>query len=77
MARRKTNFTLDEEYNMVVDQIASTEQTLDELKKKKKELEEKIKQEKLDEIYDLIQRKGLDIDNVKNIIMNMENQTDD
>lgn len=70
MARRKTHYTLDEEYKMLVERINSTEQSLSEMKTKKKELEEKIKQQKLEEIYAMIQEKGMDLDQVKELIEN-------
>lgn len=75
MARRKTHYTLDEEYKMLVERINSTEQSLSEMKTKKKELEEKIKQQKLEEIYAMIQEKGMDLDQVKELIENTTVET--
>lgn len=75
MARRKTHYTLDEEYKMLVERIDSTEQSLSEMKTKKKELEEKIKQQKLEEIYTMIQEKEMDLDQVKELIENTTVET--
>lgn len=75
MARRKTHYTLDEEYKLLVEQIDSTEQSLSEMKTKKKELEEQIKQQKLEEIYTMIQEKGMDLDQVKELIENTTIET--
>ena len=75
MARRKTHYTLDEEYKMLVERIDSTEQSLSEMKTKKKEIEEKIKQQKLEEIYTMIQEKEMDLDQVKELIENTTVET--
>ena len=62
MARGKKKLTLDEQLTKVTAEIEITEATLTELKETKKELEEQIHQQRLSELDELIQKKGLSYD---------------
>ena len=68
MARGKKKLTLDEQLAKVTSEIEITEATLTELKTTKKELEEQIHQERLSELDELIQEKGLSFDEIKEIL---------
>ena len=68
MARGKKKLTLDEQLAKVTSEIEITEATLTELKTTKKELEEQIHQQRLSELDELIQEKGLSFDEIKEIL---------
>ena len=68
MARGKKKLTLDEQLTKVTAEIEVTEATLTELKTTKKELEEQIHQQRLSELDELIQEKGLSFDEIKEIL---------
>ena len=68
MARGKKKLTLDEQLTKVTAEIETTEATLTELKATKKELEEQIHQQRLFELDELIQEKGLSFDEIKEIL---------
>lgn len=68
MARGKKKLTLDEQLAKVTAEIKATEATLTELKATKKELEEQIHQQRLSELDELIQEKGLSFDEIKEIL---------
>ena len=68
MARGKKKLTLDEQLTKVTAEIEATEATLKELKETKKELEEQIHQQRLSELDELIQEKGLSFDEIKEIL---------
>ena len=68
MARGKKKLTLDEQLTKVTAEIEATETTLTELKATKKELEEQIHQQRLSELDELIQEKGLSFDEIKEIL---------
>ena len=68
MARGKKKLTLDEQLAKVTTEIEATETTLTELKETKKELEEQIHQQRLSELDELIQEKGLSFDEIKEIL---------
>ena len=68
MARGKKKLTLDEQLTKVTAEIKATEATLTELKATKKELEEQIHQQRLSELDELIQEKGLSFDEIKEIL---------
>ena len=70
MARGKKKLTLDEQLTKVTAEIEATETTLTELKATKKELEEQIHQQRLSELDELIQEKGLSFDEVKVMLSN-------
>ena len=68
MARGKKKLTLDEQLTKVTAEIKATEATLTELKATKKELEEQIHQQRLSELDELIQEKGLSFDEIKELL---------
>ena len=68
MARGKKKLTLDEQLTKVTAEIETTEATLTELKETKKELEEQIHQQRLSELDELIQEKGLSFDEIKEML---------
>ena len=68
MARGKKKLTLDEQLAKVTSEIEITEATLTELKTTKKELEEQIHQQRLSELDELIQEKGLSFDEIKEML---------
>ena len=68
MARGKKKLTLDEQLTKVTAEIEATETTLTELKETKKELEEQIHQQRLSELDELIQEKGLSFDEIKELL---------
>ena len=68
MARGKKKLTLDEQLTKVTAEIEVTEATLTELKETKKELEEQIHQQRLSELDELIQEKGLSFDEIKTML---------
>lgn len=72
MARKKTNYTLEEKISMLAEEIASIEESLKAKKEQKRELEKELKEQQMNDIYNLIQAKGLDLEQVKDIIANTE-----
>lgn len=72
MARKKTNYTLEEKISMLTEEIASIEESLKVKKEQKRELEKELKEQQMNDIYNLIQAKGLDLEQVKDIIANTE-----
>lgn len=72
MARGKKKLTLDEQLTKVTAEIESTEATLTELKATKKELELQIHQQRLSELDELIQEKGLSFDELKTMLNKAE-----
>ena len=72
MARGKKKLTLDEQLTKVTAEIEITEATLTELKTTKKELEEQIHQQRLSELDELIQEKGLSFDEIKTMLNKAE-----
>lgn len=72
MARKKTNYTLEEKILMLTEEIASIEESLKAKKEQKRELEKELKEQQMNDIYNLIQAKGLDLEQVKDIIANTE-----
>ena len=68
MARGKKKLTLDEQLTKVTAEIKATEATLTELKETKKELESQIHQQRLSELDELIQEKGLSFDELKEML---------
>lgn len=72
MARKKTNYTLEEKILMLTEEIASIEESLKAKKEQKRELEKELKEQQMNDIYNLIQVKGLDLEQVKDIIANTE-----
>ena len=72
MARGKKKLTLDEQLAKVTAEIEATEAPLTELKETKKELEEQIHQQRLSELDELIQEKGLSFDEIKTMLNKTE-----
>jgi hypothetical protein len=72
MARGKKKLTLDEQLTKVTAEIEETEATLTELKATKKELELQIHQQRLSELDELIQEKGLSFDELKTMLNKAE-----
>ena len=72
MARKKTNYTLEEKLSMITEEITSMEESLKAKKEQKRELEKELKEKQLNDIYNLIQAKGLELEQVKDIIANTE-----
>lgn len=72
MARKKTNYTLEEQISMLTEEITSMEESLKATKEQKRELEKELKEQQMNDIYNLIQMKGLDLEQVKDIIANTE-----
>lgn len=71
MARgRKAALTLDEQLAKLTTEIENMENSLKEMKKAKKELEEQIRQNRLAELDKLIVSKGLTFEEIENILNN-------
>lgn len=69
MARgRKAALTLDEQLVKITSEIENMENSLKELKKAKKSLEEQIHQARLSELDELIQEKGISLDELKEML---------
>ncbi|HJB92111.1 MAG TPA: flagellar export protein FliJ [Candidatus Eisenbergiella merdigallinarum] len=64
MARRKKNMTYEEELVFLESEIANTEETLKQLKSRKKELEKVKEQEELKALYDAIKGSGKTVEEV-------------
>ena len=72
MARGRKNYTLDEQLDKITKEIESMENSLKEMKKAKKELEEQIHQNKLVELDELISESGLSINEVRTLLETRE-----
>lgn len=66
--RGRKNLTLDEQLIKITTEIEKMENSLKELKKAKKELEEQIRQQRLSELDELIQEKGLTFDELRGML---------
>ena len=67
MARGK-KLSLDEQLAKITTEIENMESSLKEMKKAKKDLEDKIKQARLSELDDIISEKGLSFEEVKKML---------
>ena len=67
MARGK-KLSLDEQLAKITTEIENMENSLKEMKKAKKELEDQIKQARLAELDDIISEKGLSFEEVKKML---------
>ena len=67
MARGK-KLSLDEQLAKITTEIENMESSLKEMKKAKKDLEDKIKQARLTELDDIISEKGLSFEEVKELL---------
>ena len=72
MARGRKSLSLDEQLEKITTEIENMENSLKEMKQTKKELEEQIRQEKLSELNDLINERGLTFEEVKKMLSNKE-----
>lgn len=72
MARGRKSYTLDEQLEKITNEIDNMEDSLKEMKKAKKELEEQIHQNKLVELDELIVESGLSLDEVKTLLETRE-----
>ena len=72
MARGVRKLSLDEQLGKITNEIENMEDSLKELKKSKKELEEQLRQSKLEELDALISEKGLSFDEVKELLNSKE-----
>ena len=68
MPRGKKNLTLDEQLVKITTEIDNMENSLKEMKKAKKDLEDQIKQARLSELDDIISEKGLSFEEVKELL---------
>ena len=68
MPRGKKNLSLDEQLAKITTEIDNMENSLKEMKKAKKDLEEQIKQARLSELDDIISEKGLSFEEVKKML---------
>lgn len=62
MARGKKNLTLEEQLAKVEADIAATESQLKDFKSHKKEIEAAIKEEKLKRLLEIVEEKGMTVD---------------
>lgn len=72
--RGRKNLTLDEQLTKITTEIEKMENSLREMKKAKKELEEQIRQQRLSELDELIQKKGLTFDEIKELLENKSSE---
>ena len=68
MARGRKSLSLDEQLVKITTEIDNMENSLKEMKKAKKDLEDQIKQARLAELDDLITEKGLSFEEVKELL---------
>ena len=69
MARRKKIiFTPEEELNQIIADIEAAEEILKALKKAKKDLEDKVKMDRLSALDDMIQKSGKSYDEVMELL---------
>ena len=68
MARGKKSYTLEEQLQMTNDDICKYEEAIKTLKVKKKELEKAVEQEKLEQLYKIVQASGKTLDDVREML---------
>ena len=68
MARGRKSLSLDEQLAKITTEIDNMENSLKEMKKAKKDLEDQIKQARLSELDDIISEKGLSFEEVKKML---------
>ena len=69
MARKKkVTLTLEEQLDQIIADIEETKETLKSLEKSKKELEEKVKMDRLATLDELIMQSGKSYDEVKELL---------
>lgn len=69
MPRGRKSYTPEERLAYLTKEIENTKTLLTDLKEKKKELEEQIKQESLSQLYDLIVRSGKSLEEIKAFLL--------
>lgn len=69
MARGRKALSLDEQLAKITTEIDNMENSLKEMKKAKKDLEDQIKQARLAELDKLISEKGLSFEEVKSLLV--------
>lgn len=74
MARGRKNLTLDEQLAKITAEIENMEESLKEMKKAKKDLEEQIRQTRLSELDELIRDKGINLEDLKEMLNNCNSQ---
>lgn len=68
MPRGRKSYTLDEQLEKMTNEIENMEKSLKEMKQAKNELEERIRQNRLAELDDLISAKGLSFEEVREML---------
>ena len=68
MARGRKTLSLDEQLDKITTEIDNMENSLKEMKRTKKELEEQIRQVKLSELNDLINERPLTFEEIKKML---------
>lgn len=68
MARGKKSYSLEEKLQKITEDIANKESALKDLKEQKKQLETEIKNQKVNELYTLIEESGKSLDEVKEFL---------
>ena len=68
MARGRKALSLDEQLAKITTEIDNMENSLKEMKKAKKDLEDQIKQARLTELDEIISEKGLSFEEVKELL---------
>ena len=68
MARGRKALSLDEQLEKITAEIDNMENSLKEMKKAKKDLENQIKQARLAELDEIISEKGLSFEEVKKML---------
>lgn len=66
--KKKVNLTPEEQLKQIISDIETAEENLKALKKTKKELEEKIKMDRLAALDEIIQQSGKSYDEVKELL---------
>ena len=68
MARGRKSLSLDEQLVKITTEIENMENSLKEMKKAKKELEDQIRQTRLAELDEIITEKGLTFEQVRELL---------
>ena len=68
MARGRKSLTLDEQLVKITTEIENMENSLKEMKKARKDLEEQIRLTRLSELDEIISEKGLSFEEVKKML---------
>ncbi len=68
--RKKETRTLDEQLQAVIGEIATYEEKLKELRRRKKEIEQKITEDKKEALYKAVMESGKSLDEVRASLTN-------